>query len=255
MTTESFDPALYTSAPRMTVESGITLCRALVAACPQSLPARIHKAAKKLAEATDKAQSALAARQTALGSASEEDTRLVDQAGDASWSVLRARLAAYATLPADEYPDAPIAAKLVTLLFADDGLSFLKESYPVQWATADTVLKRIDADSLHTDINRIAGSEFLDNVRKRHAKYGAMVQGMLVKTLEANVDLSAELRTLHRAIVTYATKVCAHVEDDDAKSIADARTALHPIDAYRETHGYKPTHPTTPPTAETPAET
>ncbi len=54
MSNEAFDPSLYTSPPRMTLESGIALARALVAACPQSMPARIHKAAKKLAQATKK---------------------------------------------------------------------------------------------------------------------------------------------------------------------------------------------------------
>jgi hypothetical protein len=238
----------------MTLESGIALARALVVACPQSMSARIHKAAKKLADATDKAQSGLAVRQKALGAVSDEDRRLIDQAGDASWGALRSRLSAYAMLPADEYTDAPIAAKLVTVLFADDGLSFLKETYPTQWTTADTILKRIDADSLHTDINRIAGPEFLDNIKKRHAKYGAMVQNILVKT-QVNVDLSAELRALGQAIVTYATKVCAHVEDDDPKSIAEARTALHPIDAHRDANTSGSGHPATPPNPETPVGT
>jgi len=255
MTTNTFDPALYTSAPRMTLESGITLCRALVSACPQSLPARIQKAAKKLASDTDKAQSALAARQKALGSVSEEDKRLVDQAGDVSWGALRARLSAYATLPVDEYPDAPKAANLVTMLFGDDGLSFLKETYPVQWATADTILKRIEADSLHIDIDRFAGPEFLDNVKKRHAKYGAMVQSILIKTQGAHVDLAAEIRALSHAIVTYATKVCAHVDDDDPTSITEARAALQPIDAHREAHANKSAPATTQPITETPVGT
>jgi len=239
MTTDQFDPSLYTSPPRMTLESGIALCRALVAACPQTMPARIHKAAQKLAIATDKAQTALAWRQNALGAISEEDKRVVDQAGDASWSALRARLSAYSMLPADEYPDAKRAAEIEVRLFGDDGLSFLKETYAVQWTTADTILKRIDSDDLTSDINRIAGHEFLDNIRKRHTKYGAMVQSILIKAQQANVDLGAELRALGSAIVTYATKVCAHVEDDDPTTIAEARTALGPIDAHREANAKK----------------
>jgi hypothetical protein len=253
MTTESFDPSLYTNAPRMTLESGIALCRALVAICPPSFPARIQNAAKKLADATDKAQLALAKRQDALGAVSEEDRRLVDQAGDASWGALRARLSAYAALPANEYPDAARAVNLVTLLFGDDGLSFLKERFPVQWTTADTILKRIEADSLNIDIDRIAGAEFLDNVKKRHARYGAMVQNNLIKPDQTNVDLLAELRALGHAIVTYATKVCAEVDDDDPQTIVNARAALHPIDAHREAR--PATAPAVQPAAETPAGT
>ena len=234
MSTEIFDPAPYSNAPRMSLESGIALARALVAACPKTMPARIHKAAQKLAQHTDNAQAKLALRQTALGSISEEDKRLVDQAGDGSWGALRGRLLAYAMLPAAEYPDAKRAGELVVILFGDDGLSFLTESYPVQWTTADTILKRVDDAGLSPDIDRIAGPEFLDNIRKRHAKYGAMVQSILIKTNQIHVDLAAEVRALGHAIVAYSTKVCAHVEDDDPNTITDARAALQPIDLHRE---------------------
>lgn len=239
----------------MALESGIALSRAIVAACPISMPSRIQKAAKKLATVTDNAQAKLALRQKALGSISEEDKRLVDQAGDASWGALRTRLNAYSMLPANEYPDAQRANELVTVLFADQGLSFLNETYPVQWTTADTILKRIDDDGLAADINRIAGSEFLENVRKRHAKYGTMVQNILIKADGNHVDLGAEVRTLGNAIVAYATKVCAHVEDDDEKSFGEARAALHPIDAHREANAKK-TAPasTAPPTTAPPPE-
>ena len=253
MSTEPFDPSLYTSPPRMTLESGIALARALVAACPQSMPSRIQKAAKKLATATDNAQAKLALRQKAMGNISEEDKRLVDQAGDASWGALRTRLNAYAMLPANEYPDAQRANELVTLLFGDQGLSFLTEAYPVQWTTADTILKRIDADGLVADIHRIAGSEFLENVRKRHAKYGTMVQNILIKADGNHVDLGAEVRILGSAIVAYATKVCAHVEDDDEKSFGEARAALHPIDAHRDANTKKTSPAPTAPAPESPS--
>jgi hypothetical protein len=253
MSTDTFDPALYTSAPRMTLESGIALARALVTACPQSMPARIHKAAKKLADATDKAQEKLALRQKALGSVSEEDKRLIDQAGDASWGALRARMTAYSMLPAAEYPDAKRAGEIVTMLFGDQGLLFLTEAYPVQWATADTMLKRIDKEGLKADIDRIAGPEFLDNIKKRHDKYGTMVQSMLIKADQAQVDLGAEVRALGSAIVAYATKVCAHVEDDDASSIQEARAALQPIDLHREANTKKSAATSVAPAPEAPA--
>ena len=112
MSTEIFDPAPYSNAPRMSLESGIALARALVAACPKTMPARIHKAAQKLAQHTDNAQAKLALRQTALGSISEEDKRLVDQAGDGTWGAHRGRHLAYSMLPAAEYPDAKLPGKL-----------------------------------------------------------------------------------------------------------------------------------------------
>lgn len=239
MSTETFDPSLYTSAPRMTLESGIALARALVAACPKTMPSRIHKAAQRLADATDNAQTKLARRQKALSSISDEDRRLIDQAGDASWGALRSRLSAYSMLPPNEYADAHRAGALVTVLFGDQGLAFLTESFPVQWTTADTILKRIKDDNLAADINRIAGPEFLENVRKRHERYGVMVQSILIKSNELQVDLGVEVRALGSAIVAYATKVCAHVEDDDAKSMSEARAALQPIDSHREANAKK----------------
>jgi hypothetical protein len=238
-TPDSFDPSLYTVAPRMTLESGLALARALVIACPPNAPARIQKAAKKLGNAADKAQDKLALRQKALGTISDEDRRLVDQAGDASWGSLRGRLSAYAQLPADEYPDAKRAAEINTSLFADQGLSFLTESYPIQWAIADTILQRITKESLETDINRIAGPEFLENIRKRHQKYSAMVQQWHLKSEIAQVDLSAEIRTLGQAIVHYATNVCAEVDEEKPESVNQARTALHPIDMHREANAKK----------------
>lgn len=228
------DPSQYARPPVINLENGIALCRALVDACPKSMPASVKKAAKKLADMTDKAQAALALRQKALGKVSDEDVRFVDQAGDSSWGALRTRLLGYAELPVSEYPDAKRARELVTILFAADGLSFLKETYPVQWSTADTILKRIDEDTLGKDIDRIAGKEFLENVRKRHASYGAMVKGLLAREAAAGVNLSEQVRTLGRAIVEYATKVCASADDDDAESITTARAALRPLDAFRE---------------------
>jgi hypothetical protein len=110
------------------------------------------------------------------------------------------------------------------------------------------------AYSFNTDIDRIAGPAFLDNIKKRHAKYGAMVQGMLIKAQAAQVDLAAEIRALSHAIVTYATKVCAHVDDDNPTSIAEARAALSPIDAHREARP-APAATTAQPIAETPVGT
>lgn len=217
------------------------------------MPARIHKAAKKLTDATDLAQSKLALRQKALGSISEDDKRAVDQAADGSWGALRSRLSAYSMLPTNEYPDAQRAAELLTLLFGDSGLSFLIESYPSQWTIADTLLKRIQSDNLAADIDRIAGTEFLDNIRKRHVRYGQMVQHSLVKSAELHVDLSAEIRALGQAIVAYATKVCAHVDEDDKDSLAEARIALQPIDLFRETNAKRsPEAPPSPEPAATP---
>jgi hypothetical protein len=228
------DPILYVRAPLMNAEAGIALCRAIVAAAPKDAPAPLKKAVKKISDAADKAQAALALRQKALGKVSEDDARLVDQAGDASWGALRMRLLGYAELPEAKYPDAKRAADLVVNLFGPDGLSFLKETYPVQWSTADTILKRIDDEGLQKDIDRIAGKDFLANVRAQHQAYGAMVQSVLLREQIETVNLADHVRAMGRAIAEYSTRVCAIVDEDDPDSISSARLALRPLDTYRE---------------------
>jgi len=234
MSLEAPDPTFYVRAPIMNAQAGITLCRALFAACPKDAPAALLKSAAKVNAAADKAQSALALRQKALGKVSDEAARIVDQAGDASWGALRLRLLGFAELPVAKFPDAKRAAELVTILFGPDGLSFLKEAYSVQWSTADTILKRIDEEELEKDIDRIAGKAFLDNIRAQHEQYGAMVQGILLREQAEGVNLADHVRAMGRAIVEYATKVCASVDEDDESSITAARSALRPLDAYRE---------------------
>lgn len=130
MDAEPLDPSLYVHPPVMTLQTGISLCRALVSACPKGAPARVKKASTKLTAAADKAQSALGRRQKALGKISDEDARLVDQSGDGSWGGLRGRLQSYSMLPADEYPDATRAGQLVTVLFGPDGPNLLKNKIP-----------------------------------------------------------------------------------------------------------------------------
>lgn len=251
MSLEPPDPTLYVRAPIMTVEAGIALCRALFAARPKAAPAALLKSAAKVDAAADKAQTALAIRQKALGKVSDDAARLVDQAGDASWGGLRLRLLGYAELPVAKYPDARRAAELVTILFGPDGLSFLKEAFPVQWSTADTILKRIDREGLEKDIDRIAGKVFLDNVRAQHEQYGAMVQGILLREQAEGVNLADHVRAMGRAIVDYATKICASVDEDDESSIAAALSALRPLDAYREAAARRGSNEKPPATTET----
>jgi hypothetical protein len=220
----------------MTLESGIALCDSLVSACPKSMPDSVKKSAKKLKGAAGRAQTALAKRQAALGTISEEDARVIDQEGDVSWGALRGRLTAYASLPVKQFPDAKRAGELIIALFGEDGLSFLKETYPVQWGTADTILLRIQNEGLQADIDRIAGPEFLKNVRARHVAYGAMVKRYLARNSSATVNLGDEVRKLGRAIVAYATQVCAFATDkeDDDDALAAAADALRPLDVFRE---------------------
>jgi hypothetical protein len=227
------DPSLYARAPLMTVEAGIALCRTLVAAKPKSTSNAVKKAASKLTATADAAQAALAMRQKETGKVSDEDARLVDQAGDGSWGALRMRIEAWTMLPSSN-PDAKRAAELLATLFGPDGLSFLKLTYAEQWSTADTILKRIVQDGLQKDIDHVAGADFLAHVRQQHTAYGAMVQSLMRRQQATSVNLNEHVRAMGRTIVDYSTKLLATIDEDEPESIEHARNALRPLDAYRE---------------------
>lgn len=234
MALETPDPALYARPPKMTIEGGITLCRVLADACPATMPASIKKAAKRLFEVAEAAQFAYTLRRKSLGKTTPDDARPVDRNADNSWGALRQRLQAYAMLPPDTYPDAKRAIEILYSLFGESGLSFLTESYPEQFVIAESVISRIGSENMAADIDRLAGKEFLENVRNQHIAYGKMVQAVLQREETITDDLSEHLRVMGQEIVDYATKILASIDRDKPATIAAARTALRPIDAFRE---------------------
>ena len=234
MALETPDPINYVHAPRMTVEGGMTLCRVLADACPASMNASVKKAAKRLSEVAEAAQFAYTLRRKALGKNTVDDARPIDRGADNSWGALRTRLQAYAMLPRETYPDAQRAVEILYSLFGEAGLSFLTESYPEQYAIADSVIRRIDGEGLAADIDRLAGTQFLENVRTQHAAYGKMVQTVLQREETLTDDLNEHVRAMGQEVVDYATKVLASIDRDKPATITAARTALRPIDAFRE---------------------
>lgn len=226
---EPFDSAYFTRAPVLTIGGAITLGRKLAEDCPKAMPANCKKAAKKLATVVDAAQAAWADRQRELGVIGEEDSRLVDQLTDNLWSALRSRLQAYSVLPALDFPKSARAGELCVVLFGDDGLSFLKEPYPVQFSTMDTLIRRIDADKLQKEIDDLAGPEFLQAIRKVMPRYDAIVTAMLKRDDASGQNLLDHVRAVQRAIVNYATAVCGTVDDDEPETVKLARKLLQPI--------------------------
>lgn len=229
------DPTVYIRPPVMTVAGGITLCRVVVEACPTTMPTFVKKAATRLLGVADAAQVAHTARKKALAKGGEGDARAVDKAGDNSWGALRGRLQMYALLPESTHPDATRAAELVTSLFGESGLSFLTEKYPEQHAIAESILRRIDTELLAEDIDRIAGKEFLANVRVQHVAYGNMVASMLKRENALSEDMSEHVVAMGQGLVMYATKVLASVDPDKPATVKAAYLALRPIDVFRET--------------------
>ncbi len=234
MSLEAPDPVNYARAPRMTIEGGTTLCRVVADACPASMPASAKKAAKRLFEVAEAAQFAYTMRRKAMAKGSTDESRPIDRATDTSWGALRSRLQAFALLPRETYPDAQRATEILASLFGEAGLSFLTESYPEQYAIAESVIRRIDGENLVADIDRLAGKEFLENVRTQHAAYSQMVQGVLQREESITEDLNEHVRAMSQELVDYAMKVLASIERDKPATISAARAALRPIDAFRE---------------------
>jgi hypothetical protein len=228
------DITLYTRAPSFRLAGGITLAHALIDACPRSAPANVKKACKKLKGLTETAQAVLADRRREMSSSSEEDSRIVDREADASWGALRLRLRAYSMLPIERFPLAKRASELDTLLFGMEGLEFLKDDYFSQNATMGVILKQINDHKMQKDIDMIAGPEFLQQIRDVMLRYQSMVNDKLRRDNTSGPNLTEHVRALQAAIVEYATKVAAMVDDDEPESIRAAQSALRPIEAHRE---------------------
>jgi hypothetical protein len=231
------DLTLYTRAPTFRLAGGITLAHALVDSCPKTAPDNVRKACKKLKVAADRAQNVLAERRREQGTFSEDDSRAIDREADASWGALRLRLRAYSMLPVERFPLAKRASELDTLLFGVEGLEFLKEDYFSQNAKMGVILKHIDDDKLQKAIDLVAGPEFLQQIRDIMPRYQAMVTEKLQKDNAPGQNLTEHVRALQGAIVEYATKIAALVDDDEPESIRVAQSALRPIEAHREAAG------------------
>ena len=233
-----FEPHLYTRAPAINLASGIVLAQALVAACPKIVPPEVQKAVDHLTKVGNAAQQAWADRQRELGIVPDEKSRALDQEADGGWGNLRSRLVSYAGLPVALFPMARRAQAIVDSLFGGEGLGFLRDTYVLQWSTMSMLLKRIDDEGLAADIDKIAGPEFLQHLRHVHPRYEAMVQSSLQRQ-SMQENLLEHVRLIQRAVVVYATRVCATVEDDDAASIETARDALAAIEKMRHTASKK----------------
>jgi hypothetical protein len=90
---------------------------------------------------------------------------------------------------------------------------------------------------MQKDIDAIAGPEFLQQIRDVMPRYQAMVNGKLRRDSTSGQNLSEHVRALQAAIVEYATKIAAMVDDDEPESIRMAQSALRPIEAHREAAG------------------
>lgn len=228
-----FERSHYTSAPVITVSTGITLARALCDACPPGAAPGIQKAAAHLSSVAGKAQSDLVNRNNQLGGSPDEDSRGLDTEADRCWGAFRLRGQAMAMLRPDIYPKAQRAAEIDAKLFPQ-GTEFLKSEYAAQSTSMATLLQVIDEGGLEHDINDILGPEFLAAVRDVQPRYAAMVKERLRRDKAAGQNLFETIRAIQAAIVNYAGKVIGAIEHDDPATEEMARVALLPILNHRD---------------------
>jgi hypothetical protein len=160
----AIDPANYVRPPVVNVAAAVALGCGLIAACPAKAPSDVRKAAAGL-------RATVVGLQTewgkTVGGQGPEDKRPFDLAVDNAWAAVSGRLESYGWLPAEHNADAVRARELRQILFPS-GLAFLMLPYDEEWAESEKLLRRIDdaADPLCADIDRLAGVEFLREVRR-----------------------------------------------------------------------------------------
>jgi hypothetical protein len=228
-----FDASPYVRAPRGSVPAIVGLSIKLLSAVPTHPPPGVRAAARRLRRATVALQERWAERERAPKPATLRPFDIID---DNAWSALRGRIADYARLPVATFPKAARAAEIHDSLFPN--LGFLNLEYATQWSECEMRLKRIDAEGLAAEIDEIAGPEFLANVRAAHKQYGDALGITRRATEETEVpNLARPLRAVCEAIAHYAVQVVAMRDPDqdaDGAMLRTIRTALKPLDEYRE---------------------
>lgn len=229
MNTDSIDPGLYQTLPKMNIASAYSLGCALIAASPKGLPALPRKALAKVRSSVLGLREAWIERSMA---AKAEDKRPADLALDTAWSACQARAESYTWLPADRYPEAVVAAEVRDIAFPD-GLGFLKLAYEQQWAESERRLAALESSGRMADFERIVGADLLAELRRTHAEYGRVLGITKAAEPTTQVYLADRLVEVRVAMASYVLKVLATVDDDDPSSVESARRALRPIDVLR----------------------
>ena len=230
MVEDAFDVSVYARAPKLDVAGGVALSIQLLATVPAKPVPAVKKAAQKLRKATIKLQGAWKERDRIEKPA---DPRPVDVLADAAMGRMVGRVELYAGLPAEQYPLALRAGEIMVTLFPD--LEFLRADYSSQWAETQKRIERIDEEDLAKDIDRIAGPEFLAEVRRIQALYGVAIGVTQARGKVAVPSLAEPLRDLSASIAAYAIQLAAVYMDADTDDGARraVRASLAPMDDYR----------------------
>ena len=234
----SIDAARYIRAPRLSAANALSLGQQLLQNVPETPPEPIATAASRIELRVSPLSEAFGTEAPAVGAR----PHLVDIRIDRAWGSLEKRLAAADGLSEEvDKVDRERAAELHNKFFGE-GLAFLKLEYLTEHAESEKRLKWIAGD-VETDLARLVGANYIENVRAAHRAYGEAlgITASIDPVLEAK--LREPLRALADAIGNYAMQVIAWYSNLDASSpgyaanVEAVKKALAPIDKFREGQG------------------
>ena len=228
-----FDIDTYLRPPRLTLAGSVTLAEALLAKDTTGDSESVRSAHTKLNIAAQEAQEALRKRERhqadrELYIGSNETTRSIDEAADNAWRALYEGLTAIARLPEQRYPQTVTAQRLLTLIFPNGNINFLRMRYVDQYTLMKAKVLRIEEDGHLPDLLNIIGPLFWQEIVYTLEKYRAMVHGGLDGAVN-NSDLMSTYRNLQTRITDFASKVAGQIDIDDEEAIAEAKRRLAPI--------------------------
>ncbi|MCX4239324.1 hypothetical protein [Paraliomyxa miuraensis] len=242
MPATAIDPALYVTPPRVTVRSGLSLSKMLLRVVPKDAGPGVAVSAKALWIATCELDEKWKA------SNRTRDVRPLDVRLERLWSVVESSLARYAVLRAHKAMR-QFAGALHEELFCD-GLGFLELGDLELHAESARRIQLIEDDGLLDGLRDLVGPELVDELHAAHREYGEAL-GIAEASPDSSPDSGTEagaetspdalvadkqllesLRTVRRAIGSYALQVVAFAGVDPSHAAA-ARQALAPIDQFR----------------------
>ncbi|UJR84200.1 hypothetical protein [Sandaracinus amylolyticus] len=228
--TIDFQP--YSRPPRIDALRGIALAIQLLRVAPARPSRPVARALRKVRSTAVDLQTEVKAR----GRTRPESLRPLDSAFDGSWSALRDRLAAWSKVQSASFERPRERAEQLLAAYFSDGVQFVTLAYEAEWVYGEQLLERFDEEGALADIERLAGAEFVANVREQQAALGAAL-GLTGKRgteeVASTSGLAERVSALASAIADYTRRLSGEVETDDPKSVAAFRKAVAPLDAHR----------------------
>lgn len=220
------EPTNYSPLPILDLGAATAMGTGLLNAKPGDMPAFVNEAAEYMREVVDGSLMSWGSER----GPGPDLRRPADASLDRSWGAVFTRLKAFAELPHDEYATAKEAAALMERIFPD-GLAFLRLPYAQEWAESERRIQMIDNEKFAKTLDKVAGPEFLQQVRRNHVVYGEVLGITKPNPAPQGPARAENLKSLRKAISRYVFAVLASAVDEE--STQRALQALRPIDTFR----------------------